>query len=50
MKDNKAIAELKITAGVAMYPSLKDKLDKAAKEDGRSFSDFVCRILDKSVK
>lgn len=41
--------ELKVTAGVAMYPSLKVKLEKEAEKDGRSFSDFCCRILAQHV-
>lgn len=42
--------ELRKATGIAMPDSLKERVKKAAEKDGRSFSDYVCRVLDKTVK
>ena len=43
------IRESKESTTVAMYPSLKDAVQKAAKADGRSFSNYVCQVLAEKV-
>ena len=49
MKQKDKKQETKESTTVAMYPSLKERVTEAAKKDGRSFSDYICRILEKNV-
>ncbi len=43
------VKERKKTTGISMPDSLKIRLKKAAGDDGRSVSDFVCRLIDKKI-
>ena len=41
--------EVKKPTAISMTDSLKQKLKEAAEKDGRSFSDYICRLLEKQV-
>lgn len=42
--------ETKKSESVAMYPSFKERVIEAANKDGRSFSDYICRAVEKELK
>jgi len=45
----KCYSTAKKPASISMSEKLKDKIQKAADKDGRSFSDYACRILEQHV-
>ncbi len=47
MKKDNGKKELKIPTGIAMTPTLKQRIEKKAREQGRSFSQQVCFVLEK---
>jgi hypothetical protein len=46
----KAKKDILKNKSIYINDKLKARVQKAADKDGRSFSDFVCRVLDKHVK
>ncbi|MCP3681816.1 MAG: hypothetical protein GY861_03925 [bacterium] len=49
MKKDTKKKDVKKPVGVAMTDSLKARVQAAAEKDGRSVSDYVCRVLEQSV-
>lgn len=41
--------EKKKPTAISMPDSLKEQVKKAAEKDGRSFSDYICRILQQNL-
>lgn len=47
MKPTEKKKEIKKPTAICMTPKLKEKVKKGANKEGRSFSDYACRVLDK---